>query len=202
MRCKLGHQLIALVALLTPSALLAQSPDSPTQHSLYVALGGDPALSDRYESSPLVVSAGVERARVGSRWSLRLGADYRRQSTSNSDTRWEDFGVGLSARYGRPSGIIRPYLLGGFGIADLRTRGRWTKYDSVNGVIYGQADSAFTSSSRWNGSMTSGLGSDVTLGRLRLFTEARLNLYPARLSGAPRSSGVRVTKALYVGVKF
>ena len=202
MRRTLTHQLIAILALLAPTALLAQSTDSVIEHSFYLALGGDPALSEGASHSPLAVSAGVERARSGSRWALRLGADYRRATIPNSDDRWEDFGVGLTARYAKRSGPIRPYLLGGVGIADLRLRSRWAKYDSIKGAFYGPVDSSFSTLSRWNGSITSGVGADVALGGLRLFTEARLNLYPARLSVSPRSRDMRTTKALYLGVRF
>jgi hypothetical protein len=56
--------------------------------------------------------------------------------------------------------------------------------------------------SRWNGSLTSGFGTDVRLGSLRLFTEARANFYPVSLSVAPRSHEMRFSKALYFGVRF
>ena len=197
-----SHLLIALLLGLGPSALRAQNSDSPIEHSLYLALGGDPFLRESSRLSALSVSGGIERARIGSRWALRLGADLRRTTTPFSETRWEDFGVGVTARYGRRSGSIRPYLLGGIGMADLRTRGRWLKYDSSNGTIGGPVDSSFTTISRWNGSLTSGFGTDVRLGRLRLFTEARANFYPASLSVAPRSDEMRFSKALYVGVRF
>jgi len=150
---------------------------------------------------PLAMSVGVERTRSGSPWSIRLGADYRRQSGSGLGTRrLEDFGVGVSARYGRASGTIRPYLLGGVGIADLRTRVRDARYylDPEGRIFppYSYDDS------RWNGSLTTGLGTDFTLGRLKLFTEARLNMYPARLSDQPKPRNMVVTKALYFGAKF
>ena len=151
MRWMHRHQLIALAALLVPSLLPAQSAATPIKNSLYVALGGDLGLLDAAEHPPLFMSAGVERARVGSRWSLRLGADYRRVTSRYSAVRWEDFGVALSVRYGRRSGVLRPYLLGGVGIADLRMRSRWAKYDDVTGVTYAPVDSGFTTASRWNG---------------------------------------------------
>jgi len=198
----LAHECIALLALLTPAPLLAQSTDASIRHSLYVALGGDFVFRDDRERSPLALSAGLERGRVGSRWSLRLGADYRRKTTAYSDTRWEDFGLGLIARYGKRSGALRPYVLGGVGIADLRVRGRWMKYDQIDTVVSGPADSSFTTSSRWNGAIISGLGTEVTLGRVRLFSEARMNLYPARLSDARRSREMKGTKALFLGVKL
>src|SRR5687767_1586100 len=114
---KLTRNLLLLV-LFAPSVLLAQHVDSPIARSLYLALGGD-VFREGYEQAPFFVSAGVERSRPGSRWSFRLGADYRRLSVRYADTRWEDFGLGVAARYGRSSGAIRPYLLGGIGIADL-----------------------------------------------------------------------------------
>jgi hypothetical protein len=202
MRGMLALELIALLLPLAPATLPAQHADPPIRHSLYVALGGDFVFREVRERSPLALSAGLERGRVGSRWSLRLGADYRRQTTSYSDTRWEDVGVGLTARYGKRSGAVRPYLLGGIGIADLRVRSRWSKYDEINSTFYGPVDSGFTSSSRWNGAITSGLGTELTLARLRVFSEARLNLYPARLSDARRSREMKSTKALFIGVKL
>jgi hypothetical protein len=202
MRWTPAHYAIALLASLTPAVLHAQSSGSPIENSLYVALGGDPLLAERSRLTPLSISAGIERGHVGSRWSLRFGADYRRTTTAYSDTRWEDFGAAVTARYGKRSGPIRPYLLGGVGVADLRTRGRWLKYDSAIGTVSGPVDSSFTTLSRWNGSITSGFGADVPLGRLRLFTEARANFYPARLSGASQLQGMRFTKALYFGVRF
>ena len=87
-------------------------------------------------------------------------------------------------------------------MADLRTRGRWLKYDSSNSTVDGPVDSSFITASRWNGSLTSGFGTDVRLGSLRLFTEARANFYPATLSVAPRSDELRFSKALYFGVRF
>ena len=198
----LRYHLIALATLLTPSVLIAQSADSPIKHSLYVALGGDPGFGRQDRRSALALSAGVERGRAGSRWSLQLGADYRRETSTYSDTRFEVFGIGATARYGRRSGAIRPYLLGGIGIADLRRRGRWLKYDDVNTTFYGPLDLELTSSSRWNGSISSGLGADVTLGPLRVFTEARLNLYPERLSDRAPHRALEETKALYFGLKF
>jgi len=196
-------RLIVLSAILAlpGSALRAQSASSPIRHALYVALGGDPTSGDGYMGTPLAISAGVERARVGSRWSLRLGADYRRQTASGFGTRrLEDFGVGVSARYGRASGAIRPYLLGGVGIADLRTR--------VRGAVYyidpdGRLFPPYSyDHSRWNGSLTTGVGTDFTIARLKLFTEARLNMYPARLSDEPKPRRMETTRALYFGVRF
>ncbi len=165
---------LALVALLAPSVLLSQRADSTAGYSPYVAVGGDLIRRDSPNRSGLFVSAGLERARAGSPWSLRLGADYRRLSYRSAGTRWEDFGVGVAARYARRSGTIRPYLLGGAGIAVLRVGGPWTKYDQYNGTISGPIDSSVTFWSRWNASITSGVGPKVDLGRLRLFTEARV----------------------------
>jgi len=41
-----------------------------------------------------------------------------------------------------------------------------------------------------------------TDGRLRLFTEARMNVYPAHLSAHPAMHSNLTTKALYIGIKF
>jgi hypothetical protein len=193
---------LVLLALLSPSSLDAQRADSTIRYSPYVAVGGDVLRRGFPERTPLFLSAGLERARSGSPWSLRLGADYRRQTVPLARTRWEDFGVGISARYAGGVGAIRPYLLGGVGIANLRVGGPWVKYNQINGTISGPVDSSFTFWSRWNGSITSGLGTEVTVGPLRLFGEARLNLYPARLSDAPRPAQMLTTKALFLGVKF
>ena len=193
---------LSLLAVFSPSALRAQRADSPVRYAPYVAVGGDLIRRDFLERSPLFLSAGVERERSGSPWSLRLGADYRRLAYQSVGTRWEDFGVGVTARYARRSGAIRPYLLGGVGIANLRVGGPWTKYDQYNGTISGPIDSSVTFWSRWNGSITSGLGTEVALGPLRLFTEARMNLYPATLSDAPRPRQMMTTRALYLGLKL
>jgi hypothetical protein len=195
--------LIAVSSLVTLSAspLHAQQSGSSIRRALYLALGGDPVSGIGYPSTPLAMSAGVEQSRAGSRLAFRLGADYRRQ-TSNvlGDQRREDFGLGLSARYGRASGTVRPYLLGGLGVANLRTRVRDARYYAdPEGVLFPPTSYDY---SRWNGSLTTGLGTDVTLGRLRLFTEVRVNLYPASLSAHPRSQSTLSTKALYFGIKF
>ena len=192
---------LTLLAVFVPSALDAQHVNAPIEHSPYFAIGSD-VLRQGYEPTPLFVSAGLERSRAGSRWSFRFGADYHRLGMRYADTRWEDFGLGVAARYGRRSGAIRPYLLGGIGIADLRVRGRWVKYEEVSGTISGPIDSAFTSTSRWNGSITPGLGTEVRLGRVQLFSEVRLNFYPARLSDARKPRQMRTTKALFIGVKL
>ena len=196
-------QLIALSALVSLSAspLHAQSGGSPIRRALYVALGGDPVRERGYNGEPVAVSAGIEQTRTGSRWGFRLGADYRRQTSSYlSHSRWEDFGVGISARYGRASGVIRPYLLGGVGVANLRTRVRDARYYAdPDGVLFPPQS---YDRSLWNGSLTTGLGTDVTLGRLRLFTEARMNLYPAHLSAHPATRSPQINKALYFGIKF
>ena len=190
--------LSALIAF--PASSSAQSNQSPIRRALYVALGADPATHSSTASAPLAATVGVEQSRVGSRWAFRLGADYRRVTESYySTSRWEDFGLGLTARYGRSSGAIRPYLLGGVGVAQLRTRIRNARYYfDPEGLLFPP-----TSLDRvgWNGSATTGLGTDVTLRGVKLFTEARFNVYPGQLSSLPYQSS-RLTKALYLGVKF
>jgi Outer membrane protein beta-barrel domain len=199
----LTHSLVAAVLVISTTASLgAQASASPIRHSLYLALGGDPTSSDLYMDAARAVSAGVERSRAGSRWSMRLGADYRRQTSDGSlgSTRLEEFGVNLSARYGRSSGSIRPYLLGGVGIADLRTRVRDARYYAdTQGTLWPPVS---YDRSRWNGALLTGLGTDFTIGGVRLFAETRLNLYPAFLSTHPRTYGWGSTKALFLGVKF
>jgi hypothetical protein len=202
MRRMYRHHLIAIAVLLVPSLLPAQHAASPITHSLYVALGGDPVVLGADHGASHAVSAGVERARVDSRWSLRLGAEYNRVTSEFSESRSEKLGVALSARYGRRSGMFRPYLLGGMGIADLRRRGKWIKYDDVAGPVFTPVDSGFTSTSNWNGLITSGFGTDVALGRLRLFTEAIVNVYPARLGERGRYRGTQASKALYFGIRL
>ena len=99
--------LAALVAL--PASLDAQSNGSPIRRALYLALGVDPATNMSHASVPLTGSIGVEQSRAGSRWSYRLGAEYRRQTADFlGRARWEDLGVGLTAKYGRASGAVRP----------------------------------------------------------------------------------------------
>ena len=197
-------RLIVIAALVAPpaSSLQAQTTRSPIAHALYLALGGDPTSGDGFVTTPLALSAGVERTRAGSRWALRLGADYRRQSSNSSfgSTRSEDFGVSLTARYGRSAGAIRPYLLGGVGLADLRTRGRNLRYYIDPDAVLFPPQSY--DHSRWNGSLTTGVGTDVTVGRLKLFTEARLNLYPGSLTTEPHQRYMVTRKALFLGVKF
>lgn len=196
------HRLIVLSALLAPALLGAQSTTSPIRHSLYVALGGDAVALDAAERPSLFAAAGVERGRAESHWSLRLGAEYRRATARYADTRWQDFALSITERYGRRSGTFRPYLLGGVGIADLRVRGQYAKYDNFSGPIYPPVDTTMTTVSRWNGLLTSGLGTDVALGRLRLFTEARFNLYPAGISVGYQGRTTKTSKALYFGIKF
>lgn len=193
--------LLSVLVVLCSPTLQAQSSASPIRRALYVALGGDPTVETRYEGTPIAVSAGIEQSRDGSRWAFRLGADYRRQVTSAFGTRrLEDFGLSLSTRYGRASGIVRPYLLGGVGVANLRTRVRGaTYYLDPQGLLFPPYS---YDHSRWNGSFTTGLGTDLTLGRLRLFTEARLDMYPARFSNEPKPRRMETTKALYFGIKF
>ena len=190
--------LSALIAF--PAFVSAQTSHSPIRRALYVALGGDPATNTSTASVPLAATVGVEQSRVGSRWAFRLGADYRRVTESQySTSRWEDFGLGLTARYGRSSGAIRPYLLGGVGVAQQRTRIRNARYYfDPEGLLFPP-----TSLDRvgWNGLATTGLGTDVTFRGVNLFTEARFNLFPGQLSSLPYQSS-RLTKALYFGVKF
>jgi hypothetical protein len=84
-------------------------------------------------------------------------------------------------------------------VANLRTRVRNARYyaDPAASLLAPQSYDL----SRWTGSLTTGLGTDFTLGQLKLFTEARLNLYPGRL-GQPHNDVMRTTKAFYLGVKF
>jgi len=189
----------ALISL-SASGLQAQgSRPSPITHALFLALGGDPGSGDEVRSTPFAMSAGIERARTGSRWSLRLGADYRRQSSNSfGTTRLEDFGVNVSARYGRASGIVRPYVLGGVGVVNRRTRVRdAVYYADPNGLLFPPQSYDF---SNWSGSLTTGVGTEFALGRFRLFTEARVNLLPVKILGPSRS--VVSDKALYLGIKF
>jgi hypothetical protein len=191
----------ALFAVVAPR-LGAQTKASPIRHALYLALGGDPTSNDLYMNAARAVSAGMERSQAGSRWSMRLGADYRRQTSDGSlgSSRLEEFGVNLSARYGRASGSIRPYLLGGVGIADLRARVRDARYYAdTQGTLW---PAVSYDRSRWNGALITALGADLTIGGVRLFAETRLNLYPALLSGHPHLNGWGSTKALFLGVKF
>jgi hypothetical protein len=191
---------LALLVAVPCVALHAQEPTPPIKRALYVALGGDPISNEGAGSHPLAFTAGIEQGRLGSRWSFRLGADYRRLSSHNySDARWEDFGVALSARYGRASGAVRPYVLGGAGIAQLRTRVRGARYYfDPNGI---QFPPYSYDDARVNGSLITGVGTDVTVGRVKLFTEVRANLYPAWFSSKPHR-GTTATKALFFGVKF
>ena len=208
MRRQLPHSmltcsLVAAVLVISSAPLLsAQTSGSPIRHALYLALGGDPASGDGYRNAPRAVSAGVERGREGARWSMRLGADYRRQTSGGSlgSSRSEDFGVNLTARYGRASGAIRPYLLGGVGVAELRTRVRDGRYYAdPEGLLFPPVS---YDRSRWNGAILTGLGTDLNVGRLRLFAETRRNLYPAQLSDQPRTNRWISTKAFYFGIKF
>lgn len=197
-------RLVVAAALTTVAApaMSAQTSGSPIRHALYLALGGDPASGSGYAGAPLAVSVGLERSRVGSRWSMRLAADYRRQASDGAfgSSRSEDVGVNVVARYGRASGSIRPYLFGGAGIADLRTRVRDARYYiDPEGSLFPPVS---YDDSRWNGLLTTGLGTDVTLGRLKLFTEARLNVYPGNLTTQPHSHFMVTRKALYLGIKF
>lgn len=187
-----------LAALAVPS-LRAQSSSSPIRHALYLALGGDPFSGNDYANAPRAVSAGVERSRDGSRWSMRLGADYRRQSSDGvyGKSRLEDFGANLLARYGRASGSIRPYVLGGVGGAQLRMRVRDARYyaDSDGALFPPQSYDL----SRWAGSLTTGFGTDVDVGRLRLFSEARLT---SHMNVFHPTRGAETRKALFFGIKL
>jgi hypothetical protein len=189
----------ALISLFASGLRAQESRPSPITHALFLALGGDPTSGSGVTSTPFAMSAGVERARTGSRWSLRLGADYRRQSSSSfGTTRLEDFGVNMSARYGRASGILRPYLLGGVGVVNRRTRVRDAVfYVDPEGLLFPPQSYDL---SNWRGSLTTGVGTDITLGRFRLFTEARMNLLPVNTFHLSR--GVESNKALYFGIKF
>lgn len=188
----------ALAALAVPT-LRAQSSTSPIRHALYLALGGDPFASNDYANAPRAVSAGVERSRDGSRWSLRLDADYRRQSSDGvyGKARSEDFGVSLLARYGRASGSIRPYVVGGAGGAELRTRVRDARYYAdPNGALFPPQSYDL---SRWAGSLTTGFGTDINVGRVRLFSEARLTSY---MNVFHPSRGAESRKTLLFGIKL
>ena len=196
-----SHWVLPLFVLLLAPTLRAQSNATPIRRALYIALGGDPTVERGYASAPVAISAGIEQSRQGSRWAFRLGLDYRRQTSSVlSQSRWEDFGAALSARYGRASGAVRPYLLGGVGIADLRTRVRNARYyvDPLGELFPPTSYDA----SRWNAVLTTGVGVDVTVARLRLFTEARANIYPAVLAAHPHMQSLIWSKALFLGVKF
>ena len=192
-----------LLLALAPAIAGAQNASSPITRSLYFALGSDPLAASFSENPSLAVSAGIDQARSGSRWSLRFGADYVRRTSSYGDGRSEDFGVNVSARYGRRSGTLRPYLLGGVGVAQLRTRHTYTSYFSQGPIYFvspSPAPGTF-SSSRWNGSILSGIGLDARLGRYTLFAEPRFTFYPAPLSDKKYSS-LRWTEALFLGVRF
>lgn len=189
---------LSVLTALPRSSLHAQSVASPIHRALYLALGGDPGSGEDGTSTPLSLSAGIEQSRTGSRWAFRLGADYRRQ-TSNlfGSSRGEDFGIGLSARYGRASGAIRPYALAGVGGANLRIRVRDARYYAdPNGTLFPPQSYDL---SRWAGSLTAGFGTDVNVGRLRLFSEARLTSY---MNVFHPSRGADTRKALFFGIKF
>ena len=69
-------------------------------------------------------------------------------------------------------------------------------------MIIGVPDTAISATSRWNGMLTQGLGTTFAIGRVHLFTEARLNLYPARLSDRKPYRSLEASKALLLGVRF
>ena len=90
-------------------------------------------------------------------------------------------------------------MLGGVGVAQLRTRVRDGRYYvDFDGPLSAPVSYDHV---RWNGSMTTGLGTDFSLGGVKLFTEVRLNLYPGSLS-SQRTESLRTTRALLFGVKF
>jgi len=194
--------LLALLAFMAPSVVRAQRAESPIANALYLALGTDPPPHERYRSTPLALSAGLERTRLGSRWAIRFGADYMLKRSAYSGLRWEEFAAGVSVRYGRSSGAVRPYLLGGIGIADLRTNALRIKGDFAYQDVTVSVDTVLAGTSRWNGVLTPGLGTDILLGRVRLFTEARINYYPRFLTDRRRHGDDRVSKALFLGVKL
>jgi opacity protein-like surface antigen len=189
---------LGVLTALPRSPLHAQSVASPIGRALYLALGGDPGSGGDGRSTPFSLSAGIEQSRTGSRWAFRLGADYRQQ-TSNSlgSSRSEDFRVGLSARYGRASGAIRPYALAGVGGAQLRIRVRDARYYAdPNGTLLPPQSYDL---SRWAGSLTTGFGTDINVGRLRLFSEARMTSY---MNVFHPSTGAETRKTLLFGIKF
>ena len=124
----LVHSLVATILVASLAASLgAQASASPIRHSLYLALGGDPTSQDLYMNAARAVSAGVERSQAGSRWSMRLGVDYRRQTSNGSlgSSRLEEFGVNLSARYsgqGRRKIFELTSDFGFWSIASFRSR--------------------------------------------------------------------------------
>jgi hypothetical protein len=193
-----------LLLMLAPALAGAQNVSSPITRSLYLALGSDPLAANAPENLPLAASAGFEQSRSGSRWSLRFGADYMRRRSSYLDMRWEEFGINVSARYGRRTGTLRPYLLGGAGIAQLRTRTTAIDYYSRGPIHFvSPLPSPETfSTTRWNGSILGGFGLDARLGRYTLFAEPRFTIYPATLSDRKRYRSLQWTEALFVGVRF
>jgi hypothetical protein len=197
MRC-----LLLLVALV-PFTLRAQNLQSPITRSLYLALGGDVLSPDTYVSVARSLSFGVEQSRPGSRWTTRLGANYMRHVWKTTDWRNEEFGVDVSARYGRRSGVVRPYLLGGVGIAHLHSQGTGGRYypdpNSPSVIIVERYP---LNAWRWNGSLTFGAGADVRFGPLKLFTEGRINAYPDFLGDPEAYRRSLTTRALYFGLRF
>lgn len=195
---------LLLLLVLAPAFAGAQNVSSPISRSLYLALGSDPLAHGEPEEFPLAVGAGIEQSRRGSRWSLRFGADYMRRTSSYLDMRWEYFGVNASARYGRRSGTLRPYLVGGVGIAQLRTRQTSIPYYSQGAIYFVSplpAPETF-STSRWNGSVLTGFGLDARFGRYTLFAEPRFTIYPATLSDRKPYRSLQWTEALFFGVRF
>lgn len=193
--------LLAPMLVLAPVVARAQSAQaSPISRALYVALGADPYVG--WRRPPIALSAGVEERRVGSRWAFRLGADYLRTTHTDFEQRDEEFGLAASARYGRSRGALRPYALGGVGIAYLRSRGTGPGYVFSPELGYHvPVEGIHFSTSRWGGSLLAGVGLDVRLGRAGLFIEQRASLYPSRLFTDRRYSS-RITRPLFLGVKF
>lgn len=196
------RRLLLLIAL-APLTVQAQDRESPVTRSLYLALGGDALSSSDYGSVGRSLSFGVEQTRPGSRWSIRLAADYMRHVRKATDWRNEEFSAGASARYGRRSGVIRPYLLGGLGIAHLHSQGTALRYGfDLNAPSVTEPERYPFNYWRWNGSLTVGAGTDVKLGRLKLFTEGRLNAYPDFLGDPGAYRSALTTRALYFGLRF
>ena len=193
--------LFTCVCAFSPQLVSAQRTASPITHALYLALGTEPQMGER-QPAPIAVSAGIERSRAGSRWAFRLGTDYLLKRSAYSGMRWQEFAAGVSARYGRSSGAVRPYLLGGIGIADLRTNALRIKGDLAFQDQIVSVDTTIAGTSRWNGVLTPSIGTDVRLGHLRLFTEARINLYPRFLTDRERYGDDKASKVLLFGVRF
>jgi hypothetical protein len=195
-------RLTLFVLVLAPVVMRAQSaPTSPISRALYIALGADP-YSGSPQHLPIALSAGLEQGRIGSRWTFRLGADYLRTTFPYFDRREEEYGVAAAGRFGRRRGALRPYALGGVGIANLRSRGSGPGYVFSPELGYHvPVETMAYATSRWNGSLLAGVGLDVRLGPMDLFIEQRVNVYPTRLSTDLKYS-THLTKALFLGARF